>query len=304
MIEDTTKKRVLGRGLAALLGPENEDTSFAEDTPRLTPTNEVSLQEIVPCPDQPRKFFDEDEIIQLAASIKSRGVLQPILVRKHPTIAAQYEIIAGERRYRAAKIAGLTQIPVVVKDITDSERLEIALLENIQRQDLNAIEEAEGYQQLMEKYNYTQENLSEIIGKSRSHIANTLRLLKLPTEAKQLLIDGKITAGHARAILAAENPEDLTEKIVTEGLSVRAAETEMKPNTKPRPGTNSDTHRNEDLIALESYLSTLLGHTTELKSRGTGGEIKIYYRDAQDLDALIQKFNGIPTEDKVGYFVG
>lgn len=294
MKEDSTKKRALGRGLSALLGPETQEPELIE-TPPQTPgrVSEFPIDAIRPSPDQPRKFFDEDEIIQLAASIKARGVLQPILIRTNPKTPEHYEIIAGERRYRASKIAGLTSIPAIIKNITDNECLEIALLENIQRQDLNAIEEAEGYQQLMEKYNYTQEALAEIIGKSRSHIANTLRLLKLPAEARQHLIDGKITAGHARAILAAENPEVLTDKIVSEGLSVRAAETETKPKDAPRFGTKSAPAQDDDVIALENHLAGVLDASIEIKAKGTGGEIKIYYRNAQELDRLLQKFNAL-----------
>lgn len=303
MTEDQNKKRALGRGLAALLGPESDEISeftVAKETPKAT--DSIVLNLIDRCEDQPRKYFDEDELVQLAASIKSKGILQPILLRKNPRNLERYEIVAGERRFRAAKIAGLTEIPAILKEITDAERFEIALLENIQRQDLNAIEEGEAYQLLMDKYNYTQENLAEVIGKSRSHIANTLRLLKLPDEAKNLLIDGKISAGHARAILSADSPLDLAKKIVNEGLSVRAAEEEMKPNTKPQR-SKSNAFKSDDILSLESHLSGLIGYSVEIKEKGLGGEVKIFFRDAQELDRLIGKFNVLKAPEKVGFAV-
>lgn len=303
MTEDQNKKRALGRGLSALLGPESDEMSELKGTQSKSKTTDfIALNLIDRCEDQPRKYFDEDELVQLAASIKSKGILQPILLRKNPRNLERYEIIAGERRFRAAKIAGLTEIPAILKEITDVERFEIALLENIQRQDLNAIEEGEAYQVLMDRYNYTQENLAEAIGKSRSHIANTLRLLKLPEEAKQLLIDGKISAGHARAILSADSPLDLAKKIVNEGLSVRATEEEIKPNTKPE-GSKANTSKSDDIISLESHLSGLIGYSVEIKEKGLGGEVKIFFRNSQELDRLIGKFNALRAPEKVGFAV-
>ena len=301
MMEDLNKKRALGRGLAALLGPESDEIIDSKALMNLpNNTGEIPINLIDRCEDQPRSYFDEDELVQLAASIKSKGVLQPILVRKNPRNLERYEIIAGERRFRAAKIAGLIQIPAIIKEISDVERFEIALLENIQRQDLNAIEEGEAYQLLMNKYNYTQENLSEVIGKSRSHIANTLRLLKLPEEARQLLIDGKISAGHARVILSSDNPLDLAKKIMNEKLSVRAAEDEIKPNTKPQR-SKSTPEKSDDILSLESHLSGLLGYSVEIKEKGLGGEVKIFFRDAQEFDHLLGKFNVFQAKEKVGY---
>lgn len=293
--EDLNRKKALGRGLSALLGGATALQQTLELRGSAQEENEfqeISLPLIDRCEDQPRKYFDLDEMVELAMSIESKGVLQPILLRKHPKNPQRFEIIAGERRYRAAKLARLEKIPALIKSVSEQDRLEIALLENIQRLDLNAIEEAEAYQQLMEKYDYTQEKLSEVIGKSRSHIANTLRLLKLPNEAKNLLINKQISAGHARAILGADNPLDLTQKIVEGGLSVRDAEEELKPDTRSY-GSRSTSSQNEDLISLASYISGVLECPVKIVERERGGEVILRFRDSRHLDCLVAKFNSL-----------
>lgn len=212
------KKSALGRGLGSLMGEAQSETGYASSD------TQISIENIHPNPNQPRKNFRPDELEELAQSIKENGVLQPLLVRKH---GEGYEIIAGERRYQASKIAGITEVPVIIKDVDDQKVLELALIENLQRSDLNPIEEARGYRELIKKSGMTQEALSKAVSKSRSSITNALRLLDLPEEVQQMLFDGKLTAGHARAILAVPYEEQrikLAEKVVDEGLSVRATE--------------------------------------------------------------------------------
>ena len=225
------KKFGLGRGLEALLGDEDinlnlddetaDVSNLVENTVFKSEKNKVKISDIVPCSFQPRTEFDREALESLAQSIKEKGVLQPLLVRKKND---KYEIIAGERRWRAAQLAGLDEVPVIIKDLNDSETLEIALIENLQRENLSAIEEAEGLNRLMSEYAYTQEIIGKVIGKSRSYIANTLRLLGLPEEIKQLVKENKLSAGHARALIGCENASELANKIVKEGLSVREAE--------------------------------------------------------------------------------
>ena len=221
MSDDDGKRRNLGRGLDALLGEESEDYATLD---RARSTKTVPVEFIQPSRLQPRRNFDDDEMAALTKSIKEKGVLQPVLVRRNPENPTYYELIAGERRWRAAQAAQLHELPVVVKDLSDQEALEIALVENIQRMDLTPLEEAEGYRRLMEEFSHTQEKLAETVGRSRSQVANMLRLLNLPDAVKELLDSGDLTAGHGRALLNAKDPVALAREVVAKGLNVRQTE--------------------------------------------------------------------------------
>lgn len=281
------KKKVLGRGLSALL-----DSSYEEEREEIQVSSlHLSVEEIVPGSHQPRHHFPEDELLALAASIKEKGILQPILVRVHAHEKGKYEIVAGERRWRAAKMAGFTEIPALVKDFSDVEALEVGLLENIQRQDLNPIEEAEGYRRLAEEFHHTQETLARILGKSRSHIANILRLLTLPKKVKDYLMEGKLSAGHGRALVGVEDPEYLADLILEKNLSVRQAELLSKQDLSKERGIASASHPDPEKEILRNHLSELLGQPIDLILKGMGGKIVIPFKNPTDLDLLIQKFN-------------
>ncbi len=284
------RRRHLGRGLSALLGDDGAEPA-ASDTGR-TPRF-VSLDLLRPGRFQPRRRFGQEEMDSLEASIREKGVIQPILVRK--TSDQAYEIIAGERRWRAAQRAGLHELPVVVRELTDREALEIALVENVQRADLSPIEEALGYQRLMTEFDHTQEQLSKVVGKSRSHVANLLRLLDLPPGVKTLLDGGKITAGHARALLGVENAETLARQIVARNLNVRQTErlTQLgkKRTAKKQPLSAKDT----DTLALEHELSALLGLKVSLKPSGKAGDLTIRYESLEQLDDVVQRLSAKPV---------
>lgn len=287
----------LGMGLSALLG---EAARPAETLPngKGGGVREIEIALIHPNPHQPRVHFDEDALADLSQSIAARGVLQPILLR--PT-ADGFEIVAGERRWRAAQRAQLHSIPAIVREIDDTATAEIALIENIQRQDLNAIEEAEGYRQLIERYGHTQDDVGRIVHKSRSHVANLLRLLELPDFVRQSLMRGDITMGHARAVATAEDPEELTREIIANGLSVRDAERLAK---KVRPGPGSDIGRasarnaakaaNADLEALERQLGDLLGLRVKVQHKGDTGNVQLHYSSLDQLDMICQRLSGEP----------
>ena len=279
-------KRGLGRGLSALLG----DGASAG-----TPTRaqrQLPVGQLVPSPLQPRRHFDADELEALAESIRANGILQPILVRRHPTRPEIHEIVAGERRWRAAQLAKLHEVPVIVRELGNREVLELALVENLQRHDLSALEEAEGYHRLIEEFGLAADDLARQVGKSRAHVANTLRLLKLPDGVKALLMRGKISAGHARALLNARDALGLADKVVAEGLSVRQTEAlaarsgvVARPK-KPAPAKDSDTR------ALERDLARTLGLNVDIAHRGqTGGTLSIRYATLEQLDDLIGRLN-------------
>lgn len=282
------ERRRLGRGLAALLGDSEPEATVVE---RAKLQRRVPIEYVRANPRNPRRFFQEEELNELAASIKEKGIIQPILVRPVAGQADRYEIIAGERRWRAAQRAGLHEVPVLVNDFTDKEALEIAIIENVQRADLNALEEAFGYEQLIAEFDYTQNDLAQVIGKSRSHVANTLRLLKLPSKVQDYVKDGKLTAGHARALITAENPEAIAERIVEQGLSVRDAEQiaqepkigKDKKSGRPRKFKDADTE------ALEKSLSDMLGLLVSIEHRENGGEMRIKYRTLEQLDDLVRR---------------
>jgi ParB family chromosome partitioning protein len=284
------RKQVLGRGLSALLGPIGEDERESQKESSMT----LSIQAIHPNPQQPRLHFSEEELTSLCESIREKGILQPILVRLHPHEKGKYQIVAGERRWRAAQKAGLTQIPVYIRDFSDKETLEVGLLENIQRQDLNPIEEAEGYRRLAEEFDHTQESLSRILGKSRSHIANTLRLLTLPQKVKQYLIEGKLSAGHGRSLIGNQNPEKLADLIVGRNLSVRQVETLSKKKGKKEIKINiSQADPEKDI--LENQLSELLCVPVNLTLKGAGGTVTLTFKNPGELDEILKKLNSIPS---------
>jgi ParB family chromosome partitioning protein len=278
----------LGRGLAALLGDASDEAPGAE---RSRGQRKAPIEFLRPNPRNPRKSFDEDELDELAASIRERGVIQPVLVRPVPRVADAFEIVAGERRWRAAQRAGLHEIPIVVIEAGDREALEIAIVENVQRADLNALEEANGYAQLSADYNYSHNDIARIIGKSRSHIANTLRLTKLPDFSRSLLATGQISAGHARALLAVPDPDATAKKILVRGLTVRdvekigqkASETE---NDAPAPETEEV---DADTRALEASLSKALGTNVSIRHRGESGEMRLKFRNFEQLDDFCRR---------------
>ena len=277
-------KKGLGRGLSSLMGDTNiNSTGNVAKSSEVT----ISIAALKPSPSQPRRLFDKNSINELAESIKSKGLVQPILVRPSKTDENSYEIIAGERRWRAAQIAQLHEIPAVIKNLDDVEALEIAIIENIQRSDLSPIEEAAGYKRLLDNHGHTQEVLSEIVGKSRSHIANILRLLTLPQSIQDMISEGKISSGHARAIMNSAFPEQLAEKIINENLSVREAESlaKSKKNTVQKIKL-----KDPDTIDLEEKISEKLGLNVLINHRGKkGGYIKIEYKSLDQLELVTQK---------------
>ena len=284
----------LGRGLNALLGEMARETPVSADGAaqqsagvRMLPVSSLS-----PHPDQPRRHFDEAMLDELAASIASRGLIQPIVVRPH---GHDYQIVAGERRWRAAQRARLHEVPVVVRDFDDAETLEIALIENIQREDLNAIEEAQAYQRLAGEYGHTQEVLAKIVHKSRSHVANLLRLLELPAQVQSQVVDGSLSMGHARALLGSPDVETLADQVVARGLSVRETE-KLARDAKPgrsRSGKPSEARiPDADIAALERQLADLLGLQVRVAHTETGGTLTLSYSTLDQLDMVCQRLTG------------
>ena len=284
----------LGRGLSALIGeatrPHDEDT-----TPPAGAVREIEVARIYPNPNQPRTRFDEAAIDELADSIRERGVISPILVRE---IDGGYQLVAGERRWRAAQKVQLHLIPALVKTLDDASSAEIALIENIQREDLNAIEEAEGYRKLIDRHGHTQEQLGKLVAKSRSHIANLLRLLDLPADVREMLVMGEISMGHARAIIGAPDPSGIAREIVEGGLTVRQAEDRARA-AKPA-GTRSTFSSGKpravdaDLAALERQLGDLLGLKVKVAHSGAGGTVSLSYSSLDQLDMICQRLSGEP----------
>jgi len=284
----------LGRGLAALIGDVGEEASVADSgrKPRRAP-----IEKLQPNPRNPRRLFTDDELEELAASIRERGIIQPIVVRALKD--DNFEIIAGERRWRAAQRAGLHDVPVAVVEASDAQSLEFAIIENVQRADLNPIEEATGYLALMDDFNRTQEDVAKIVGKSRPHIANTIRLLKLPETVKHLVRTGKISAGHARLLVGQAKAELIAQEIIEKGWSVRDLEAGMRKdvaaqNNEPRPDTASarGSAKDADTRALERRLSDALGLDVSVDHRGEGGTLRIRYRNLDQLDAVLRKLGG------------
>jgi ParB family chromosome partitioning protein len=290
------KKQHLGRGLSALLGGDEIPATEAGGSG--SGQRSVPVEFLHPGRYQPRRTFNPQELEALAQSMRENGMLQPILVRPHPDRANEFEIIAGERRWRAAQMAQLHDVPIIERPLADRDALEIAIIENVQRSDLNPLEEAEGYRRLMAEFNYTHEMLAERIGKSRPAITNLLRLLDLPGQVRSLLVDGRITSGHARALLGAADPVGLAEEIVAKGLSVRQTE-ELAGRQKAakRAGSgakkaSAPAERDADTRALERDISLKLGLKTEIEFNGKSGRLVLHYSSLDQLDALIEKLNG------------
>jgi len=291
-----TERHNLGRGLSALFGEDNADYASLD---RVRAAKEVPIEQLHPNAKQPRHRFDEAPLQELADSIARNGLLQPILVRRHPQRPAEYEIVAGERRWRAAQVARLHQVPVVIRDVDDAQALELALVENLQRQDLSPIEEAEAYQRLIAEFKHGQEELGRAIGKSRSYIANSLRLLGLPEAVKAMVDDGALSAGHARALIGSEAAEALAEEIVRRGLNVRQTEAlvrERKAEAKPRKRKAKAAAKDVDTIALERDLSGLLGLKVSIDIRGRGGALTIHYQTLEQLDEVLQRLSHDPSQ--------
>jgi len=309
------KKRGLGRGLSALLGEDDEDVGVAvaaggeasaggHPGPGGT-TQLIAITDLKPSPFQPRSNFDDEAIDDLAASIREKGIIQPILVRASSTGETTYEIIAGERRWRAAQRAQLHEVPVLVRDFDDRETAEIALIENLQRQDLSPLEEAEGYNRLMNEFSHTQEALGQALGKSRSHIANSLRLLGLPAPIKQMLSDKVLSSGHARALLGAENAVELAAQIVKKGLNVRQTEKLVKTDggkaSRPKKASGgASAHKDPDTVALERDLSNMLGLAVNIDFDGAAGKISIRYETLEQLDDILQRLTHGKAHDLTG----
>lgn len=300
MADETNRSR-LGRGLAALIGDiggEFNGGDFAEGArPAAAGLQRVPIEFLRPNPRNPRKIFDADLLDDLAASIRERGLLQPIVVRSVRGVADVYEIIAGERRWRAAQRANLHQVPIVIVEADDRVALEIAIIENVQRTDLNPLEEAAGYEQLIAEFNYSQNDLAQAIGKSRSHVANTLRLARLPDSIKKLVNDGLLSAGHARALLAVSNPEDVAHQIIDQGLTVRdvekIAQREASAGTDGATGAQrAKADKDPDTRALEQALEEVLGLSVSIAHKSNGGEVRLRYKTLEQLDGLCRRLRG------------
>ncbi|MCR9087950.1 MAG: ParB/RepB/Spo0J family partition protein [Rhodobacteraceae bacterium] len=289
-------KRGLGRGLSALMAdvaPEAEQSG----APRRADTT-LPIEQIVPNPDQPRRSFNEEALSELSASIREKGVLQPLIVRPYGGEPPVYQIVAGERRWRAAQAAQLHDIPVIVRDFSDTEVLEIAIVENIQRADLNPIDEARGYRQLIERFGHTQEKLGEAMGKSRSHVANALRLMQLPEEVQVMLAEGALSVGHARALITTGDPLALAKQVVARSLSVRETEKLAKASEHPRSPTSAKAEKDADTKALESDLSAALGMSVTIDHKAdSGGQVVIRYKSLEALDELCRVLS---VSDPVG----
>jgi ParB family transcriptional regulator, chromosome partitioning protein len=287
------ERRGLGRGLSALFGEEEQ----AAGQPGVQVTTALPIHLVKPGKFQPRRHFDSVALETLIASVKEKGVLEPILVRESTSVEGEFEIIAGERRWRAAQAAQLHDVPVVVKELDDQEALEIALVENLHREDLSPLEEAEAYHRLMNDFGHTQDGLAKSIGKSRSHVANMLRLLNLPQSVQALLLEGKISAGHARTLVTAENPEHLAQLIISKGMSVREAEQlSKKPNTAKklkgiRIAVDNAAGKDPNTAELENSLSDRLGLKVAIDEKGEAGVLSIHYQRLEQLDDLIQLLN-------------
>lgn len=286
------EKRGLGRGLSALMADIDQPESGAEAEARPRADRNLPIERIRPNPDQPRRTFTEDALEELSKSIREKGIIQPLIVRPDPANAGDYQIVAGERRWRAAQRAQLHEVPALIRDFDDTEVLEVAIIENIQRSDLNAIEEAAGYRLLMDRFGHTQDKLGQALSKSRSHIANMLRLLNLPEDVQALVRDGKLSAGHARALITAENPSELARQIVSGGLSVRDAEKLTSTPKKKTAGAASN--KDADTMELERVLAATLkmGVSIEHDGASGGGRVAIKYKDLEQLDDLVRLLGG------------
>lgn len=284
-MNDDSSKRRLGRGLAALIGEMDQPVLSAPSARDVSADRKVPIEHISRNPNNPRRQFDDAELQDLSSSIRQHGIVQPVVVRPR---GDRFEIIAGERRWRAAQLAGLIEIPVIVRDVDDRTALEIAIVENVQRSDLNPLEEALGYDQLIAEHGYTQNDLGEIIGKSRSHVANSLRLLKLPDPVRDMLSAGTLSAGHARALITTSDPAALARTIVAKGMSVRDAERLAQNDIKAQaePSAQPKAEKDSDTLALERTLSDALGLDVKINHKNGSGQIKISYRSLEQLEEI------------------
>jgi ParB family chromosome partitioning protein len=281
--------RRLGRGLAALIGDVNSPTP--EPANQLAPDRVVPIELVSPNPRNPRRSFDEADLIDLAQSIQKHGVVQPVVVRPSPEQVGRYEIIAGERRWRAAQKAGLVELPIIVRNVDNRTALELAIIENVQRADLNPVEEAQGYQQLIDEHGYSQADLGQVIGKSRSHVTNTLRLLKLPDMVHDMLINGTLSAGHARTLVTADDPAEVARHIVENGLSVRQAEALAQTPAAERPAVSrpATAGKDPDALLLEKQLSDAIGMRVTIGLKGSVGELKLVCGSLKPLEELCRR---------------
>jgi ParB family transcriptional regulator, chromosome partitioning protein len=286
--EEAVRSR-LGRGLASLIGDMAVETTTVD---RNRQQRRVPIDRVRPNPRNPRRNFSETDLDELSASIAERGIIQPVVVRSVRGSIDHFEIIAGERRWRAAQRAGIHDVPIVVLDVSDAEALELAIIENVQRADLNPLEEASGYQALADEFGYGQDDIAKTVGKSRSHVANTLRLLKLPEPVKAYINAGQLSAGHARALLGQPDAEAMAREIIERGLNVRqvealAQEQSARPSksNKPRAGV----HKDADTLAVERRLSDALGLAVDIEHRGKGGVLRVRYRDVDQLDEVVRR---------------
>lgn len=291
MADEQARPR-LGRGLAALIGDAGDEVAAID---RARGQRRVPVEFLRPNPRNPRKSFDESDLEDLASSIREKGIIQPILVRTMPGMADVYEIIAGERRWRAAQRAGLHDVPVILVEAGDREALELAIIENVQRTDLNPLEEAQGYERLIGEFSYAQADLGRIIGKSRSHVANTLRLLKLPESVKTHVLKGELSAGHARALLSVADPEAAAKRVIEKGLNVRDVERMAQEESATPPlevkstGRPAAREKDPDTRALEKALEDVLGMSVEIRHGARGGEVRIRYKTLDQLDTVCRR---------------
>ena len=301
MAQAKAERRGLGRGLSALMADVDTPSSSDATTPR-KPEAQIDIALISPNPDQPRRTFAESALDELANSIRAKGIIQPLILRRSPRKPDTYEIVAGERRWRAAQRAQLHEVPAIVRELDDTEVLELAIIENIQRADLNAVEEAAGYRQLMERFGHTQEKLAEALGKSRSHIANLLRLLTLPELVLEMVRSGDLSAGHARTLVTAEDPLALAKRIVSEGMSVRQAEKLAKgKQKKSNPSGNVTQLKDADTRHLERDLAAALGMTVSIdhKPGGESGQLLVKYKNLAELDEVCRRLSATVGAGKV-----
>jgi ParB family chromosome partitioning protein len=292
MADEPMRSR-LGRGLASLIGDMGAETNVSAE--RARSQKRVPIELLRRNPRNPRREFPPAQLDELAASIKERGIIQPIAVRPVFGAAESFEIIAGERRWQAAQRAGLHEVPVVVHDVTDAEALELAIIENVQREDLNPIEEATGYQSLIDEFRYQQDDVARTVGKSRSHVANMLRLLKLPEAVKASIRSGELSAGHARALIGQADPEGLAREILARGLNVRQVEELARAQAKPgSAGVRRPAQKLADTVALEKQMSDALGLAVTIDYRATGGAVHIKYRTLDQLRDVIRRLERAP----------
>ena len=289
MSDKTTRNRGLGRGLSALMS----DVETQRDSAPVSPDLHLPIEQVRPNPDQPRRTFEETALEELAASIREKGVIQPIIVRRDPTRPDSYQIVAGERRWRASQIAQQHRIPALLREYDDDEVLEIAIIENIQRSDLNPIDEAQGYQSLMDRHGQTQEQLASTLGKSRSHIANQVRLLNLPGEVIDMITKGRLTAGQARPLIGHANAVELARKVVSQGLSARAVEKLARSPDRPRR-TGPQSRKDADTRQIEADLAAQLKMPVSIDTHptGEGGKLVLHYRNLDQLDDLLRVLSG------------